>query len=149
MQDASSERAHELPVQLEVEPAPAPAEVLVELAQDEIEWVAGLHDAGRDALREALEHRILVFLGERDPHQAPSGGGDQQPAERRVGRGVADVGKPFLGDAPSQAVGGVRGRALAPALAVVTGGATLRATRGAAQRLLDPPRLRRGLFSVG
>src|SRR5439155_18668386 len=122
--------------------------VLVELAQDGVKRLARVHDARRDAPRELLEHRVLVFLGEGDAYEAVVGGGQEQPAEGRVRCGVADVSQALVRDATNQAAGRVGGCASFRTLAAAGGTGSAPGLRCAAQGPLDLLRACRSLVSV-
>ena len=90
--------------------APAPGEVLVELAAERIGRRRRFDDPRRDPRGEALEHGVEVLLGEREPHEPALGHGRSQLAERRVERGVAHVGQALRRDPLAESPRGV-GRA--------------------------------------
>ena len=101
-----SERPDQGPVELHLERAPAPGEVLVELALDRVQRALRLDDARRELAGRALEHRLDALLGERHTHETALGPRGVQRAERGVDGRVADVGEARFGGALAHPPGG-------------------------------------------
>ena len=75
----------------EVELVPAAGEVLVELPGDVVGASGHPHDARADLPGELVEHRVVAFAFERDPHEAGGARRDEQRTDRAVDDAVGDV----------------------------------------------------------
>ncbi len=84
---------HRAEVELEVEAAPLPREVLVELAARVLDAPRGAENARAADAREPVE--IVGWIGvEPDRGDTSIGGGDEELADRRLDDVVADVDEP-------------------------------------------------------
>ena len=104
-QHAPAERADQGPVERQIEAAPAPGEVLIELALDRLQPVRGFDDPCRDPRSEQLEHGLRILLRERQSYQPASRDRAVERPERRVNRPVSDVGEIIRHDPRPQARG--------------------------------------------
>ena len=85
-EDILRERAHEAPVEADLEAVPRAPEVLVELATDVIRGARRDQDPGRQLTGEPVQHPFAVIAFEGDRRQSARGDGHEQLADRRTHR---------------------------------------------------------------